>query len=1180
MTEVDATASARPPLPAALERERLVTTLMAEQLGRDKLASEEDFFASGGHSLAATKVVVALRRALARDVPITFLHEHRTASAVAAALDRLPAPPADTGDRVAGSATTELRDAPLTAAQHAIWQAMQLTPQVGVYNIYVAADLAGPVREAGLRDAAVIAASHHAGAATRLVSGPQPRQRIVELTAGSAVDFWLAPTTASTGGAALREWLIGLAAEPIDVANGPAVRLGLARIGHHHHVLILVLPHLFFDAASARSFIGTLAAAYRGEFDSATGPPLGLPSGYGVTPTTADEHVAPVRPLWFQHHDLDPLDVRGGYLQAWFDQPDMRTIRDAVAACRTTLFCLVIAGLAVVVDRVGDHEPVTVTLPVSDRYVTTPGQAVAQGLTVRLDHIRVEVSPQDTLRSLVSTVASRIAEVSRSGRRVQPTPPTVALGAQEDLLTDLWLPGVTVSERFIHNGTSKFALSLLLFDDPMRLDAEYLTQACDAADAKRFLGLVARTVVSLATEPDLPIRELGLDAGPEGAPTSRAAVLRGARTRYDREQCIHGQFRHAATRRPDHAAVVVGDRTVTYQQLTGAADRVAAVVADRVRGHSAGVAVLAPRSPELIAAALGVLAAGHYYVLLDHRQPTARLRTVVERSGVQLVLAVSPVDAGELGAPAVTDLADLTGLAGTTAHGVAAGGKLPTAAGTGQPESIRWCEVDPSAPACVFFSSGSTGTPKGVLSTHRAAMRTFQGQRFGRFGPDTRMLTVSAVSWDAFSLETWGPLLNGGTCVLYDAVDVEIEGIARVIRDHRVNTAFFTTSLFNAMVDYAPRALDDLDEVLFGGEPASEAHLRRYLERAPCVHEHLSNAYGPVEATVFVTLYRVPSNPRELASSLPVGTPIANTDVYILDRYGHPLPIGVPGELCVSGDGLALGYRGDPAGTADLFRPDPWGDPGTRLYRTGDLALIDDTGMIRLRGRIDRQIKASGQRVDLVEVEAAVAALVEGAVAAIAVPAATGTNEVVVFVAPTSSVARVDADSIRYALARKLPAYLVPAQIRPVERIPLTSTGKVDAEGLRALLGAPHRKDGPDMTEHDPQATALILQVVKAVLEEQLGRPIRDDQGFLAAGGASLAAARAAAGLSHLLGVGVSPRDILQATDPAALVETVQQRADNQTNFTRRLRAAVHFVSIPPDLRTDIAQVSGAAGAA
>ncbi|WP_320772917.1 amino acid adenylation domain-containing protein [Streptomyces sp. CRN 30] len=546
----------------------------------------------------------------------------------------------------------------------------------------------------------------------------------------------------------------------------------------------------------------------------------------------------------------------------------------------------------------------------------------------------------------------------------------------------------------------------------------------------------------------------GLTAGPAGPAAPAAQRTPSARTGRipTGRRSVHAAVTHQARLRPTAPALVFGDERVDYATLDAASDTYAGeLAAAGVRpGHV--VPVLLPRSPRLVAVLLAVLKCGASYAALDRRWPDRRIRDVVSRLHAPLTVA-------EDGRP--------------HAWAPPAAESLEQAAArrTAAPEVT----VAPDDPAAVFFTSGTSGVPKGVLSPHRATTRLFPPDgdtTFADFGPGRVVLQAAPVPWDAFSLEVWGPLTSGGTCAIAPSDYLLPDALADLVARAGVDTVWLTSSLFNLFVDEdAPDrpCFAGIRQVLTGGERISSAHAGRFLARYP--DTVLINGYGPVESCVFATTHRVTAADCARAEDIPVGVPVPGTTVHILDG-DRPAAPGEPGEICLSGDGLALGYLDDAESTAASFVTLPLDGSPVRLYRTGDLGVLDAGGSLSFRGRTDRQVKIAGHRVEPEEIETAarrVPGVREAAVVPVPAPAPTGGHAgLALFYTSQDGDADADVDgegggtddghdpshpaAVRRALAGGLPAALVPRTVRRCASLPTTDNGKLDRRALSAWL--------------------------------------------------------------------------------------------------------------------------------
>ncbi len=593
-----------------------------------------------------------------------------------------------------------------------------------------------------------------------------------------------------------------------------------------------------------------------------------------------------------------------------------------------------------------------------------------------------------------------------------------------------------------------------------------------------------------------------------GDRTQQPAVLDGPPPPYLFGRTVHEVFLRVAARRGDAPALVAGDRTISYADLAGAAHRAAAAL-DRA-GVSSGdvVPVLLPRSPELVASLLGILLRGAAYAVLDVRWPAERLASMVAAVGARMVVGDRSVG----GLPTWQPTADLFD-----------GRDAPVAAVGGSGDEV----------CCVFFTSGSSGTPKPILSPHRATTRLFgPGALHGDFGPQSRMPQWAPLPWDGLTLELWSMLLTGGTSVLHDERLPTSASLRRLV-DEGVDSMWLTSSLFNVIVDEDLDAFDGLRQIWVGGERLSAAHVRRFLGHHPAVR--LVNGYGPAESCVFVTTHEVTPADCDDPAGIPLGDAVAGTSVFVLDgdRLCHREE---PGEICVGGDGLADGYLGDPELTDRKFVTLPVAGRPIRLYRTGDRGAIGRDGLLRFLGRVDRQVKVRGHRIEPGEVEAHLRA-VDGVVDAVVLPdldpSGTCTGLAGYYV-PAEGAAD-GPDTVRSALLTRVPRHLVPDRLVPVPRIPVTANGKADHAALRAhATRAPAGEPAPDPTA-DP-VLAAVATLVTGVTGTHATGATRLDDGTIS----SLQVLRLCMALGSRFGVSPPPEEVFAVPTVADLADLVR----------------------------------------
>ncbi|MFF2375295.1 AMP-binding protein [Streptomyces xiamenensis] len=553
-------------------------------------------------------------------------------------------------------------------------------------------------------------------------------------------------------------------------------------------------------------------------------------------------------------------------------------------------------------------------------------------------------------------------------------------------------------------------------------------------------------------------------------------------------EAIHEIFRRRAAARPDAIAVVDGTRRVTYRALDRASDAIAAELAHRAVQPGHIVPVLLPPGRLLVATLLGVLKRGAAYAVIDPGWPRQRLRAIAALCGPTALVApgVETDVFPRTWTPVADDLAaddpaddDPAGVTATVA-----------------PPAPPPVPVGGADPAMVFFTSGTSGPPKAVLTPHRAVLRLTRDCPFAPLDPATVMPQAAPAPWDAFALELWGVLLTGGTSVQLGERPLTPGALRRLIAAEGANVLFLTTSLFHLFTDEDIDSFRGLRCVMTGGEVLSPAHAARFLAAHPDIR--LVNGYGPVESTVFALTHDV--SHADLGHDIPVGRPVPGTTVHVL-AGDTPCAPGETGELCLGGDGLALGYVGEPELTARSFVT----VRGERLYRTGDRGRFSESGVFRFAGRTDRQVKIRGHRVELSALEH-IAHGVAGVARAEVVPVHEETGNcralVLYFRAARPGIGERE---LAAALREALPSYARPDLIRELNAFPLTDNGKLDGARLRAWARAEITRGSPSAAPAGDSTADRVAAVFAAVL----GRwDVDPDVPFLAQGGTSLDAVR------------------------------------------------------------------------
>ncbi|MBS2032792.1 MAG: amino acid adenylation domain-containing protein [Deltaproteobacteria bacterium] len=669
----------------------------------------------------------------------------------------------------------------------------------------------------------------------------------------------------------------------------------------------------------------------------------------------------------------------------------------------------------------------------------------------------------------------------------------------------------------------------------MALDGSRLTVRCARAIAdtdatERLTANIARALAALKSGEALATIELLSDAERE------LQVHTWNQTSVDdgrRGTTVPELFAEIAAQTPDAIAVIADDATLTYAEL----DRRSTALARKLRQLGVGlescVGICLERSAELVVGLLAISKAGGAYVPLDPTYPRDRLAGMLDDVDAEVVITRRAAREQLPQRPCRWLLLDETTLDGDAAP----------LASPAIPDSLAY----------VLFTSGSTGRPKGVEVPHRAIRRLVCRGGFAQLDRHVTVLQTAPVAFDASTFEVWGPLLNGGKLVVHPEAIPTARGLAERIQRTGADTMWLTAGLFNAVVDEEPSTFRGIRRLLIGGEALSLPHVRKALEALPQLE--LCNGYGPTETTTFATTHHI--SPSDVAAgSIPIGRPIRDTSLYVVDARGKLAPLGAEGELLIGGDGLARGYRKHPELTAERFVTNPFGHG--RVYRTGDRVRQRSDGAIEYLGRRDGQVKIRGFRIELAEIELALAQHPSVRSCRVIARAAAGNKKLVAYVVPTD--AGIDARALTASLQARLPEFMVPSSFVWLERLPVTANGKLDV----SALPAPDRTRPELDTPYAAPSTPLEVQLCAIWAELlELDRVGALDN-FFALGGTSLLAVRTAARLEREAGLRVAVPLIFEHPTAASLAQALgsQQPSIAQRTSRARPREALDDIAI------------------
>jgi amino acid adenylation domain-containing protein len=1061
---------------------------------------------------------------------------------------------------------------PVSFSQQRLWFLDQLEPGVATYNMPYATWLDGPLDPRALQGALDAMAERHDVLRTSIVAFDGVPEQVVADTGTVPIERIELPAAMADDERTRQAESIAAdrARQPFDLATAPLMRATLIGAGPDRHLLVLVVHHIISDGVSMEILIGELSAAYLAE---TTGVPASLP------------------PLWMSYgdyavwqHDRMRGEELDRQLSYWREQlrgaPQVITLpgdrprpaeqsshgalaeitinaettrRLAVLAsdANATMFMVLLTGFAAALSRYARETDIVIGTQVAGRTHTELDPIV--GMFTNTVPLRISVAGDPAFAELLSRVRDTTLDAMTHEqvpfeKLVEEFAPDRSLGhwplIQVQFVSKsltpptLDLPGITARCRELTTGTAKLDVSV--YADPRegrttQLAMQYCTDQLDPPWAARFLRCMAHMLEHAAAAPGTPVADLPMlsamereelvigrnrqarpggswPPGPGGIPRD-GGVSPGTRTAAGADEGVDVRRLLQAS----GSRVIDRDGAVPMSQVCDRAARIARALADRGVGPETRIGLCLERGTGMLAALLGVWWAGGAYVPLDPGFPKARLATMARAAGLRMIISDS----------AHRELAQ------SVAEGAAVICADDPATVAGSPlDPVR---LPPDALAYIIFTSGSTGQPKGVAIEHRnVANLLASGQRLLQLGSDDRLVAVTSLSFDPHVLELLLPGLRGADLVIGTTEEACEPDRLRSLIDRTGATAMRATPQTWRLLEAADGVPAGVRLRLSGGETLPPDLAGRLM--APGVS--LWNVYGPTETTVWATAGVV----TRAAGAAGIGPPIDHTRVYVLDDRLMPVPVGVVGEVCIAGRGVARGYHGGSRLTARSFVPDPWSDqPGARMYRSGDLGRWREDGGLELVGRNDHQVKIRGFRIECGEIEAVLRAHRDVRQAAVVTAARAGEPALVAYIVPRrgSTLAQPGAvllEELRSHLRAALPDYMIPALVVALPALPLTPTAKVD----RAALPAPRWGAAPSAVGRVPprnevEATLAGIWSDLLAIEEPVG--VYDN--LFAAGGHSLTATRFVARVADTYGVSLPVHHVFAGPTVAELAEVI-----------------------------------------
>ena len=1157
--------------------EEILAGIWSQVLGLGEVGIYDDFFERGGHSLLATQIVSRVRDAFGIQMPVRQVFASPTVAEFAKSLrdsdegNRSEAPPpiAPLGRSVSTPGQDE--GLPLSFAQERLWFLDQLEVGGAEYNMFAALRLDGPLSAPALSASIGEILRRHEALRTSFhqVDGV-PRQQAAADFEAPLIQADLRRLPKQRRDAEVSRWAALEARRPFDLSRSPLLRIVLLRIEDQQHALLACMHHIASDGWSLSIFVRELSALYSAFSQGRRSPLAELPVQYSDFALwqrrwLEGETLERQRDFWIRQLKGAPSqlelpcdrprpaerDGRGGLVPISIEPELAQELSGLSRGSGATLFMTLLAGYLTLLTRYCHQDDIVVGTPVANR--VRPEVEPLIGFFVNTLALRVKLDQDPSFEELLRRVRQvalqsfshqdipfeQVVEAVDTVRDLSRTPVFqtmfVLQNAPEDTLD---LADLRLSMLENEHAAARFDLTLSLQEDEGRLNGfwEYSSALFEAATIER-MSRHLRTLLQQASA--FPHRRLSqlkmLDSAerrhiledwnprvgrhPDPAPTSTPGSL-------------HDLFQRQVRRDPSAKALTFEDRSLTYGQLDVLSSRLAMRLRSLGVGPEVRVGLCVERSMQLVVGVLAVLKAGGAYVPLDPLYPTERLAFLMEDCGAGLILTQAKWKA-KLSGP----------------------GRPALCLDEIEDQSDEWEDgcaprpfVTPANAAYVIYTSGTTGRPKGTVVTHANVVRLFESTRgWFDFGRGDVWTLFHSFAFDFSVWEIWGALLHGGRLVVVPYwISRSPDDFCELLAEEGVTALSQTPSAFRQLVRAdAKRASAvaplhrDLKWIFFGGEALDAEGLLPWIERHGTQRPRLINMYGITETTVHVTYQPIGSHQcRRLGS--PIGTPIPDLSICILDPSSELSPIGVPGELCVAGEGLSRGYLERPGLTARRFVPNPYAGqssaPGERIYRSGDLARWRPDGSVEYLGRIDNQVKIRGFRIELGEIQSLLSQHPQVAQSAVVCDAPEG-SESRLIAYYLSEESAPSAEELRAFLKEKVPDYMLPAAFLALERFPLTENGKLD----RGSLPQPDRHDLGSVAQGEPPFTATE-EILAGIWSDVLGREsVFRDSDFFELGGHSLLATQLLSRVLDAFSAQVTVRDVFASPTLSEFAAVVDQ---------------------------------------
>ncbi|AFY74910.1 amino acid adenylation enzyme/thioester reductase family protein [Synechococcus sp. PCC 7502] len=1040
--------------PPSNRTEEIITSIWSEVLGIPEVDRRDNFFEIGGHSLLATQVISRLQIALKQEISIRSLFEHPTPVQLAEAIEQKYH--LETTLTIIEPLKNR-ENLPLSFAQFRMWFLYQLEGESATYNVPLVLKLEGNLNIKSLEKAFQTIVDRHEIFRTSFntIDG-SPVQIIAPSLQVTLSVIDLTELAELSVQKQVEELAHAESNHTFKLTVSPLFRAKILKLKENSHILLMNFHHIIIDGWSMGILRSELSILYQNFIDGESVSLAPLPIQYAdfsywQKNWLQGEVLTQQLSYWKQQLANIPAILelptdrprpnvqtyRGKSQKIKLSAEVSQRLRDLSQESGVTLFMTLLSAFGILLSRYSHQENIVIGSPIANRNRQETEKLI--GFFANTLALKISIKNNPSFKELLKSVKEvcldayshqdlpyeKLVEELKPERSLSHAPVfQVMFILQNTPQETLTLPDLTLQSIELKSQTSKFDISLSLTESRAGIMGtwEYNTDLFDDTTIEGMSSHFQVLLAGIIAEPDLQVKKLPILT--EQEKHQLLIEWNDTSKEYPHDKCIHQLFEEQVERTPENIAVVFEDQQITYRELNNRVNQLGHYFQTLGVKPEILVGICVERSIEMIVGLLGILKAGGAYVPLDPNYPKERLQFILDDIQTPFLLTQHSL-LGNLSLDKFqviyldTDLEEING----------------------EDQDNPNCGTIPTDLAYIIYTSGSTGKPKGVCTIHRSVVRLVKGIDYVNLNSLQTFLQLAPLAFDASTFEIWGSLLNGSRLVIFPPHAPSLQKLGQVIQQHQISTLWLTSGLFNLMVDNHIEDLKPIRQLLAGGDVLSIPHVQKALSTLK--NCHLINGYGPTEGTTFTCTHLI-SETTHFRSSVPIGRPISNTQVYILDRYMQLVPIGVSGELYIGGDGLARSYLNQPELTAEKFIANPFGNG--KLYKSGDVARYLPDGNIEFIGRIDNQVKIRGFRIELGEIEAVLSKHPDiiNAVA-IAREDIPGDKRIVAYIVSQVTLTN---NKLRNFLKGQLPEYMTPSAFVFLDQFPLNANGKVDRSAL------------------------------------------------------------------------------------------------------------------------------------